>query len=103
MIDFKGEIALFCYLKLLKIASNILLYVAFVSCFLLSLAHFYLQPSSLSFLHSLMGFTVAASLPSVSQSIWPHFLPVGPPPRAEAHLRRHRMLTSSAVVMEIRL
>lgn len=35
--------------------------------------------SSFSFLYSLVGFIVAASLPSVSQSIWPHFLPVGPP------------------------
>lgn len=66
-------------------------------------SHFHPRPSSLSFLYTLMGFMVAVPLPSVSQSIWPHFLPVGPPPRAKTHLREHRTSRSSAVVTALRL
>lgn len=66
-------------------------------------SHFHPRPSSLSFLYTLMGFMVAVPLPSVSQSIWPHFLPVGPPPRAKTHLRKHRTSRSSAVVTPFRL
>lgn len=61
-------------------------------------SHFHPRPSSLSFLYTLMGFMVAVPLPSVSQSIWPHFLPVGPPPRAKTPPRKHRTSRSSAVV-----
>lgn len=61
-------------------------------------SHFHPRPSSLSFLYALMGFMVAVPLPSVSQSIWLHFLPVGPPPRAKTHLRKRRTSRSSAVV-----
>lgn len=66
-------------------------------------SHFHPRPSSLSFLCTLMGFTVAVLLPSVSQSIWPNFLPVGPPPRAKTHLRKHHTSRPSAVVMALRL
>lgn len=38
------------------------------------------------------------SLPSVSQSIWPHFLPVAPPQCAEICSRKHHIFRSSAAV-----